>query len=194
MNNNYLSSLEESISEAVINKIEGVDASNFAAETLNILKQEIRGVIKQTIDISKLPPEQWRIDVNGRYQTAVGIVSSLATASLVLPIFFLKDFVKVDNPQSLIHSGLVSWCWVICGWISLGLSVLAAVIYYYSSAKWVKLAWHQDADLFGCKHLAGQSGKTFIENALDWSYGIMMGLFILGMISMITFMLTAQIK
>lgn len=31
---------------------------------------------------------QWKIDVNDRYQKAVSVVVSLSTASLVLPIIF----------------------------------------------------------------------------------------------------------
>jgi hypothetical protein len=127
-------------------------------------------------------PEQWKLDVNDRYQAAVGVVSSLATASLVLPIFFLKDVASPGSGKSIADS--LSWL-VIAGWLLLGLSVLSAVIYQYSSAKWAKLAWKQDADMFGVKVNSSQ-----VERALDASYFVMMVSFALGILCMVIFMAT----
>jgi hypothetical protein len=127
-------------------------------------------------------PEQWKLDVNDRYQAAVGVVSSLATASLVLPIFFLKDMVSSESQQSIADS--ISW-FVIAGWILLGLSILSAIIYQYCSAKWVKLAWGKEADMFGIKVT-----ERPVENALDTTYFLMMAGFLSGLFCMLAFMAT----
>lgn len=127
-------------------------------------------------------PEQWKLDVNDRYQAAVAVVSSLATASLVLPIFFLKDVASPGSGKSIADS--LTWL-VIAGWVLLGVSVLCAVVYQYSSAKWVKLAWKQDADMFGVA-----VNSAHVERALDASYFVMMVSFALGVLCMVIFMAT----
>src|SRR5882757_506165 len=81
-------------------------------------------------------PEQWRIDVNNKYQNAVGVVISLATGAMVLPILFLREIVK-DEKRSLAH--LLN-LWAYTGWILLSLSILSGILYHFCSAKWVKLA------------------------------------------------------
>jgi hypothetical protein len=83
---------------------------------------------------------QWKIDVNDRYQKAVGVIFNLSTASLVLPIIFLKEIVGVKNNQSIFEVISSSSGLVFFNWGFLTLSILAAIIYFYCSAKWVKLA------------------------------------------------------
>lgn len=127
-------------------------------------------------------PEQWKIDVNARYQAAVGVVSSLATASLVMPIFFLKDVVSTGAGKSIADS--IS-CLVVIGWLLLGVSIFSAIFYQYSSAKWVKLAWGKKADMFGKTVNSGQ-----VEKALDVSYFLMMLGFVCGVLCILVFMAT----
>ena len=91
-------------------------------------------------------PGQWKLDVNDRYQHAVGIVTSLSTAALVLPVLFLKDVAGLSANRSMADA-LNRWAYA--GWVLLAMSILGAIIYYYSSAKWVKLAWKQPTDMFG---------------------------------------------
>jgi hypothetical protein len=125
---------------------------------------------------------QWKIDVNDRYERAVGVVTSLSSASLVLPILFLKDIAKIDSVTSFATS-LNHWAFL--GWGLLSLSILSAIIYYFSSAKWVKLAWGQQADIFWLS-----VNEQFIEWLLDISYFLMMTSFISGLATMIIFMVT----
>lgn len=127
-------------------------------------------------------PNQWKLDVNDRYERAVGVVTSLSSASLVLPIFFLKDIAEIDSVQSF--SGSLN-CWAYSGWVLLSLSVLSGIIYYFVSAKWVKLAWNQSTDIFGYP-----VNEEFIENLLDRSYFVMMTGFFLGLGTMIKYMVT----
>jgi len=125
---------------------------------------------------------QWKIDVNDRYERAVGVVTSLSSASLVLPILFLKDIAKINSVTSF-ASSLNSWA--LWGWGLLSLSILSGIIYYFSSAKWVKLAWGKEADIFWLR-----VDEKFIEGLLDLSYFLMMTGFLSGLGAMIVFMVT----
>jgi hypothetical protein len=125
---------------------------------------------------------QWKLDVNDRYARGVGVVTSLSTTSLVLPIFFLKDIAKISSTQSFANS---LSCWAYLGWILLTLSIISGILYFYFSAKWVKLAWEKEADIFWFR--AQEPG---VEILLDGSYFVMMAGFVLGVASMIWFTVT----
>ncbi|MFO1418464.1 MAG: hypothetical protein U1E83_07305 [Methylotetracoccus sp.] len=126
--------------------------------------------------------EQWKLDVNDRYERAVGVVTSLSSASLVLPVLFLKDIAQINTVRSFAAS---LNCWAYAGWILLSFSILSGIIYYYLSAKWAKLAWGKDADIFGIGVQA-----NCVERLLDVSYFVMMGGFLMGLAIMLTFMVT----
>jgi len=126
-------------------------------------------------------PEQWKIDVNDKYQAAVGVVISLAGGSMILPILFLKDVVH-DEGRSLAHLLNI---WAYAGWILLALSILCGILYHYCSAKWVKLSWKKQADMFGWI-----VDNVFVEHCLDGTYFIMMVGFMSGLASMVLFMTT----
>jgi len=127
-------------------------------------------------------PNKWKLDVNDRYERGVGVVTSLSSASLVLPILFLKDIAQISSTKSFVSS---LSCWTYSGWFFLSLSVLSGIIYYFCSAKWVKLAWDKKADIFG-----KEVNESFVENLLDGSYFLMMTGFILGLGSMVIYMVT----
>jgi hypothetical protein len=129
-------------------------------------------------------PEQWNLDVNDRYQAAVGVVSSLSTASMVLPIFFLKDIVNFVSGGSILDA---LNCWAFIGWGLLAISVMSAIVYYYSSAKWVKLSWKKSTDMFGIAVVA-----SFVERVLDLSFFLMMAGFVSGLVCMLIFMITVH--
>ena len=88
-------------------------------------------------------PNQWQLDVNDRYARGVGVVLSLSSAALILPIFFLKDIVNITSTQSF--ANVLSY-WTYLGWFMLSVSIVSGIIYYFCSAKWVKLAWDKEAD------------------------------------------------
>ena len=71
---------------------------------------------------------QWKLDVNDRYGRAVGIVISLASASLFMPIIFLKDIALVTTTQSF-SASLTYWAY--SGWMFLSLSVISGILYYF---------------------------------------------------------------
>lgn len=124
--------------------------------------------------------EQWKLDVNERYQKTVGIVTSLSTGTIVLPIIFLRN-IAGTAPGTSIVSSFNPWLYI--GWGLLAVSVLAAIIYCYASAKWVKLAWVQKADMFG--HTVSAAA---VERILDYSYFAMMAGFMLGFTAIVIFM------
>jgi hypothetical protein len=125
-------------------------------------------------------PEKWKLDVNDRYQKAVGIITSLSTLCIVIPVLFLRDVLGVDQSESI--ASILS-LWVYVGWALLGISILSSIIYYFSSAKWVKLAWGKPADMFGIPITA-----PWVERLLDWSYFMMMVGFVGGFICVVLFM------
>lgn len=127
-------------------------------------------------------PEQWKLDVNDRYQNAVGLVMSLASAALMIPVFFLKDIVALKSDEAIIS---VLDGFVFVGWALLGSSILSGILYCFFSAKWVKLAWKKNADICGFP-----ISHARVEKLLDYSYFIMMIGFLIGTICMIKFIAT----
>ena len=117
-------------------------------------------------------PDQWKLDVNDRYQRAVGIVTSLSTAAIVLPVLFLRDVVRGTTGRSIADAFNG---WVYAAWALLLASILGAIVYYYTSAKWVKLAWKRPTDMFGVV-----VHEPRVELILDISYFIMMAGFVVG--------------
>lgn len=127
-------------------------------------------------------PEQWKLDVNDRYQKAVSTIVSLATAALVVPVLYLQHILAKTQPLTDMINA-----WVYSSWLSLGASILAGIIYYYASAKWVKLSWQKPADMFGINVT-----KAFVEWVLDKSYFVMMVGFVLGLVAIVVFMATVH--
>jgi hypothetical protein len=129
--------------------------------------------------LDSAPDEQWKLEVNDRYQKSVGTVISLSTATLGAPFVFLKN-IHGDQPigNVLTHSAYRAW-------YLLAASIVSAVVYYFFSAKWVKLTLANKADLFGLS-----IGKWFVELVLDVSYFLMMVGFLAGVYCMVQFMVT----
>jgi hypothetical protein len=123
--------------------------------------------------------EEWKLDVNERYQKAVGTVISLATAALGAPFVFLKD---IHGNQPI--RSVLTWQAHRGGYL-LALSIVSAVVYYFFSAKWIKLALVNKADLFWIP-----LKKWFVEFVLDVSYFLMMVGFLAGVYFMVQFMLS----
>ena len=130
------------------------------------------------LEKSSTADERWRLDVNERYQRAVSTVVTLATLVLGGPFLFLKT---LPTGKSLLDVlGRTVW-----GEVSLGISILCAVIYFFFSAKWVKLALVSKADFFWIP-----LGKGLVEFVLDLSYFVMMLGFLAGVFFIVQFMTT----
>src|SRR5260370_18562734 len=95
--------------------------------------------------VPQSPLYPWRLDTNNRYKDAVKVVMDLATASLVIPIFFLRDVLRIPKEQPLLHALNYK---AYCSWACFVLTIILGFIFYYASAKWVRLAWGRKASLF----------------------------------------------
>ncbi len=79
-------------------------------------------------------PEEGKLEVNKQYQETIKIVINLVTASLVLPIVFLKNILGVKEAD--IKAQLDPMAYV--SWVLLGISLLACVGFYVFSTKFTK--------------------------------------------------------
>jgi hypothetical protein len=101
----------------------------------------------------------WRLDTNERYREVVRTLMGLSTASLLLPVFFAREFLSIDakTPLREVLGPSVYWSWAL-----LGFAVFFGVVFHYLSAKWVRLAWGQEAQVFWIK-----VSDPFVDRALD---------------------------
>jgi len=130
------------------------------------------------LEKSSTADERWRLEVNERYQRVVSTVVTLATLVLGGPFLFLKT---LPIGKSLLDVlGRTVW-----GEVSLGVSILCAVTYFFFSAKWAKLALVGKVDFFLIP-----LGKRFVEFVLDLSYFLMMLGFLAGVFFIVQFMTT----
>jgi hypothetical protein len=87
------------------------------------------------------PSNAGELEVNKQYQEAIKIVINLVTASLVLPVVFLKNIVGTQFNKI---GSLSSWAYA--SWGCLGLSLLACVAFYWCSTKYTKALYKLDKD------------------------------------------------
>jgi hypothetical protein len=128
------------------------------------------------------PLYPWRLDTNNRYRDAVKVVMDLSTASLIVPIFFLRDILKIPKEQPLSQ---VLNCKVYASWISLALALSFGFLFYYASAKWVRLAWGQHAGLFGIA-----TNENVVEKVLEVCFWGTVVSFLLGIGLILLFVVT----
>jgi hypothetical protein len=90
-----------------------------------------------TPDETLMPTRDGKLEVNKQYQEEIKIVINLVTASLVLPIVFLKNILGLkpeDIKGSLNPMAYVAWGF-------LAMSLLACVGFYYFSTKFTKAVY-----------------------------------------------------
>jgi hypothetical protein len=80
----------------------------------------------------------WRLAVNGNYWDAMRTLMNLVTASLVLPLFLVRNFLGVPEGQPITNYLRRSAYW---SWGSLFLSLLCGMGFFFASAKYVKLVY-----------------------------------------------------
>ena len=110
------------------------------------------------------PKYPWRLATNERYSDVIKTLMTLSTASLLLPVFFAREFLGIDGEVPL--KNVVGWP-VYSSWVLLGLAIFSGIAFHFLSAKWVRLAWGQSAGVWG-----GTVTDSFVERALDvffWS-------------------------
>jgi hypothetical protein len=124
------------------------------------------------------PEDEWKLTVNAQYQEAMKVAINLATASLVLPIVFLKVFVGADKfssagPPASAYSS----------WVLLLVSVLSGMGFYYASAKFVK------AVCGGYDERSDKEEKKY-ELIRDITAVVVAVCFFAGIVSLLVFFLT----
>ncbi len=128
------------------------------------------------------PKHPWRLDTNDRYREVVRTVMGLSTASLLLPVFFAREFLGIDSkiPLKTVFGTEVYWSWGL-----LGLSILAGVLFHFLSAKWVRLAWDQPVGVFGIP-----ASEHFNERAMEVCFWATALAFMVGLALIVTFLVT----
>jgi len=114
------------------------------------------------------------VETNDRYSKIVATITSLATASLVLPVIFLRQFLGVPYEKAL--APLLN-CWAYLGWGLLAPSILLGLVYSWLSVKWVKRAWGQDTSF----------SERGLECMMDWSFVLMWLFFLVGVAATVGF-------
>ena len=124
--------------------------------------------------------QDWKSLANAEYQKVVASVTALATGSLVLPLFFLRDLAGVEEGKPLFphlsHAVYASWA-------LLSLAIFFGIFFQYVSAKWLKNA---------------HGGKTILsgpalERWLDWSLWLSTLSFLAGLGFLLRFATTLRI-
>jgi hypothetical protein len=80
--------------------------------------------------------DNWKLKTNEQYQELMKIVINLATAALVLPVVFIKDFLGLKEGEYIKpHLNLLAYS----AWLLLFFTLFASMLFYYASAKFVKV-------------------------------------------------------
>lgn len=128
----------------------------------------------------KTPIEPWKIETNDRYGKIVNSIISLATAAMILPALFLREFLGVPKEKAL--APFLTWPAYIA-WGCLGCSVFLGLFYSWISVKWIKQAWGQKIVF----------PENCLESIMDTSFVLMMLLFIIGIASSVWFFATVRV-
>ncbi len=122
--------------------------------------------------------QEGKLEVNRQYQEAIKVVINLVTASLVLPIAFLKNILGL--PEGKIGSNLSPVAYV--AWVLLGISLLACVGFYLCSTKFTKAVYGLYSEIEKQREQKQGKNKSMeaqIENLRD-AMGFAAALFAVG--------------
>ena len=114
--------------------------------------------------------EPWKRDTNNKYSEVVKTIMGLSTASLLLPVFLVREFLDIDNNTPLIN---VLGCSIYWAWALLALSILSGIFFIYLSAKWLRIAWGKEAGVF----LSTNTPESKVESLMDFSFWLCVLLF-----------------
>ncbi len=118
--------------------------------------------------------QEWKGKANAEYQKVIGAIIALATAALILPTLFLKDFIALPQGTALLPKLTMS---VFVYWGCLSLAILSGVVFYYVSAKWLKQAYGGPVSV----------SEKALECWLDVSFWLTAALFIGGLLCFVWF-------
>jgi len=93
-----------------------------------------------------LQDNAWQLRVNTTYQDAMKTFMPLVTASLVIPLFVVRNFLRVKENEPI--SKDLTWP-AYCSWILMLLSLGCCMTFFWSSAKYVNDASGATEKWFG---------------------------------------------
>jgi hypothetical protein len=128
-------------------------------------------------DFAMTTEGEWKITVNTQYQEAIKIVINLVTASLVLPVVFLKNIIAVAPNELKSHL----WPFAYAAWVLLGVSLSACLAFYFYSMKFAKAVY---------KGQENQPDGVHNEKWRDVAALVAAPAFLLGLGSLVIFFLT----
>jgi hypothetical protein len=132
--------------------------------------------------MSAEPKYPWRLDTNDRYRDVIRAVMGLSTASLLLPVFFAREFLGIDSKTAL---KTVFGASVYSSWVLLAVSILGGVFFHYLSAKWVRLAWEQPVGILGVS-----ASEGCVEALMEWAFWVTNLAFAFGLALILYFFVT----
>ena len=117
--------------------------------------------------------EPWKLDTNCKYVDVVKTIIGLSTASLLLPVFMVRNFLPIETSKPLTE---VFTCSIYWSWSLFGASILAGILFQYLSAKWVRIAWGKEAGIFW----SSKTKESTIELFMEISFWVVVFAFLLG--------------
>lgn len=87
---------------------------------------------------------------------------TMSTASLLLPVFFAREFLAIDKNVPLKS---VLGKSVYASWVLFGIAIFSGVLFHYLSAKWARLAWGKEVTFLWAKR-----SDEFIEKLMEASF------------------------
>jgi len=116
------------------------------------------------------------LEVNKQYQEMIKIVINLVTASLVLPVVFLKNILGVDSGG--VKDRLFPLAYL--SWVLLGISLSACMAFYFYSTKFAKAV---------CQGQENQPKGIQMEKWRDVAALVAAPSFLLGLVFLVIFFL-----
>jgi hypothetical protein len=106
-----------------------------------------------------VPKDAWEFAVNSTYQDVMKTLMSLVTASLVLPTFLVRNFVRAPEgePISNVLDRSAYWSWAL-----MFLSLVCCMVFFWVSAKYVKVLSGGPENWWGC------DSSSCFETLRDW--------------------------
>jgi len=143
-----------------------------------VLPEVLRKLVFNMFDLTK--EQQWKLMTNTEYQKVVAIIMNLATASLVLPIVFVKDFLAAPDHKA---PAQILTPWAFWGWGLLAGSLFFGCVFRYASAKLVKA-------LYGGYGDTKTWHERFFETLRDISVYCLVPVFLFGLGCLVLFLMT----
>lgn len=125
------------------------------------------------------PEHPWRLDTNARFREVIRMIFGLSTATILLPVFFAREFLSIPQTVALkdVYSSAIYWSWGL-----LSLSIIFGILFHYFSAKWIRLAWNKTAKL-----LFIEVNDSTVEILLDLTFWGCILTFVSGIAALINF-------